>query len=108
MAGHQGLQRVVKTVKGKKGAVHRTYWVKSPGLAAHHASTPAGPHPSLHRANNAAIAGLFGAALGAGIHYAAGGSTSTVHHMALLGGAMGAIGGAMSPTGATGRRRNRK
>ena len=27
MAGHAGLHRVVKTVAGKKGSVHRAYWI---------------------------------------------------------------------------------
>ena len=36
MAGHAGLHRVVKTVKGKKGSAHRAYWVKNDaGPAAH-------------------------------------------------------------------------
>lgn len=29
MAGHQGLHKVVKTVRGKKGSTHRSYWVKN-------------------------------------------------------------------------------
>ncbi len=33
MANRAGLRKVTKTVRGKKGAVRRSYWVKSQGAA---------------------------------------------------------------------------
>jgi ElaB/YqjD/DUF883 family membrane-anchored ribosome-binding protein len=33
MANRTGLKKVVKTVRGKKGTVKRSYWVKAQGAA---------------------------------------------------------------------------
>lgn len=68
MAGHQGLHRVVKTVKGKKGSTHRAYWVKNEqGPAAH----PGIMHRAAVGAAKVGAVALAGAATLAAVAYGA-------------------------------------
>lgn len=65
MANRAGLRKVTKSVKGKKGTVQRSYWVKASG-AVKGAAKSAGKFIGKHKGKIAAGAGL---ALGAAAAY---------------------------------------
>ncbi len=62
MANRAGLKKVTKTVRGKKGAVRRSYWVKSQGAA--NKPMTAGGFVKKHAGKLAVASVLGGAASG--------------------------------------------
>lgn len=64
MAGHTGLHKVIKTVKGKKGSVQRAYWVsvaKAAGAVAGIQAAGAATH-NIHAYGASALGSQFAAA----------------------------------------------
>lgn len=61
MANRAGLRKVTKTVRGKKGSVRRSYWVKASG-AVKGAAKAAGGFVARHKGKIAGAAALAGAA----------------------------------------------
>ena len=61
MANRAGLRKVTKTVRGKKGSVRRSYWVKTSG-AVKGAAKAAGGFVARHKGKIAGAAALAGAA----------------------------------------------
>lgn len=61
MANRAGLRKVTKTVRGKKGSVRRSYWVKATG-AVKGAAKDAGGFVARHKGKIAGAAALAGAA----------------------------------------------
>lgn len=97
MGSHAGLKKVVKSVRGKKGTVRRTYWVK-----AKDAVKGAGRFLNKHKGKIAAGAALAGAAyLGAKHRGAIGGALSGARKGVGVVRALGGIHKALGGSGAS-------
>lgn len=87
MSGHAGLTKVTKNVKGKKGMVRRSYWVRGSN-AVKAGAKKLGGFVNKHKGKIAAAAALAGAAyLG-------------VKHGSKITGAVSGLRGALAKTGA--------
>jgi len=66
MSGHAGLTKVTKNVKGKKGMVRRSYWVRGSN-AVKAGAKKLGGFVNKHKGKIAGVAALAGAAYRLGL-----------------------------------------
>lgn len=89
MANRAGLRKITKTVRGKKGSVRRSYWVKASG-AVKGAAKAAGGFVARHKGKIAGAAALAGAAyLGVKHGSKISGAVQGMHMAHKMAGAMG-------------------